>query len=71
MEVLLQLLLSDFAGTPVWLWLLFLSIVVGLLAFDLGVLHRDDHVIGVKESLWLSAGYIGMGLAFGAWARRW
>jgi tellurite resistance protein TerC len=33
----------------------------------LGVLHKDDHEIGVKESLWLSAGYISVALIFGAW----
>ena len=67
MEVLLALMNVAVLGKPMWLWLLFLGIVVALLVFDLGVLHRDDHVIEVKESLWLSAGYIGMGLAFGAW----
>jgi TerC family integral membrane protein len=38
-----------------------------LLAFDLGVLHKDDHEIGVRESLLLSAGYISVALLFGAW----
>jgi tellurite resistance protein TerC len=52
-------------GTPAWMWLTFLSIVAALLAFDLGVLHRDQHEIGVRESLILSALYIGLGLAFG------
>jgi len=47
--------------------MLFLGIVISLLAFDLGVLHKDDHVIGVKESLLLSAGYISVALVFGAW----
>jgi tellurite resistance protein TerC len=41
--------------------------VFTLLAFDLGVLHKDDREIGVRESLVLSAGYIGAALAFGAW----
>jgi tellurite resistance protein TerC len=67
MEVVTALMSVDVLGKPMWLWLLFLGVVVALLVFDLGVLHRDDHVIEVKESLWLSAGYIGMGLAFGAW----
>ena len=49
------------------MWLAFLAIVLALLAFDLGVLHRDDREIGVTESLRLSAGYIAMGLAFGGW----
>jgi tellurite resistance protein TerC len=48
-------------------WLAFVSLVAALLAFDLGVLHRDDHEIGVRESLLLSAGYIGVALIFGAW----
>lgn len=58
---------ADFLGQPVWLWLAFIGVVVVLLAVDLGVLHRDDHVIEARESLLLSAGYVGMGLAFGAW----
>jgi tellurite resistance protein TerC len=67
MDILLEFVAADFVGKPMWLWLTFIGVVIALLAFDLGVLHRDDHVIEVKESLWLSAGYIGMGLAFGAW----
>ena len=58
---------ADFLGTPLWFWLAFMGIVIALLAFDLGVLHRDDHVIKVRESLCLSAVYIGMGLLFGGW----
>jgi tellurite resistance protein TerC len=54
-------------GAPVWMWLVFLAVVVLLLAFDLGVLNRDDHVIGVKESLKLSMLYLSAGLAFGLW----
>jgi tellurite resistance protein TerC len=48
----------DFLGKPLWLWLLFLSIVGLLLAFDLGVLHKDDKELGIAESLKLSAFYI-------------
>ena len=67
MELLTPFLASDFVGKPAWVWLTFVGIVVGLLAFDLGVLHKDDHEIGVRESLLLSAGYIGVALLFGAW----
>jgi tellurite resistance protein TerC len=67
MELLLNFLQADFLGKPAWLWLSFLGVVVTLLAFDLGVLHKDDHEIGVRESLLLSAGYIGVALAFGAY----
>mgnify|MGYP000855999190 FL=1 len=67
MDTLQTLLQADIVGTPAWLWLAFVGIVAALLAFDLGVLHKDDREIGVRESLVLSAGYIGAALAFGAW----
>jgi len=67
MEPLSAFIGADFLGTPVWVWLVFLGIVVSLLVFDLGVLHRDDREIEIRESLWLSSGYIVLGLAFGAW----
>ncbi len=60
-------LVSDFLGQPAWAWLLFIAIVVALLAFDLGVLHKDEREIGVRESLLLSAGYISVAVVFGAW----
>ena len=58
---------SAFLGTHVWVWLAFIAIVIVLLVFDLGVLHRNEHEIGVRESLMMSAFYITLGLAFGAW----
>jgi len=61
------LLAGEFLGTATWIWLVFAAVVVALLAFDLGVLHKDDRAIGVGESLLLSAGYIGAAVAFGAW----
>lgn len=53
-----------FLGKPLWMWLVFLAIVLALLVFDLGVLHKDDHAIGIAESLKLSAMYITLGLCF-------
>lgn len=63
MEIFQTLLL----GKPMWMWGVFLSVVVLLVIFDLGVLHKKDHEIGVKESLRLSAFYITAGLIFGLW----
>ncbi|MGE5713877.1 MAG: TerC family protein [Betaproteobacteria bacterium] len=54
-----------FLGQPLWMWLVFMTLVVGLLTLDLGVLHRDAKEIGVRESMALSAFYIVLGLAFG------
>ena len=58
---------EPFLGQPGWAWLLFGAIVVALLVFDLGVLHRKEREIPVGESLLLSAGYIGVAVVFGGW----
>jgi len=63
----MDFLLGAWMGAPVWMWLVFMSVVALLLAFDLGVLNRRDHVIGVAESLKLSAFYLSAGLLFGLW----
>jgi tellurite resistance protein TerC len=49
------------------MWLVFIALVITLLVLDLGVLHRKAKEIEVKESLVLSAGYITLGVLFGAW----
>ena len=54
-------------GKPVWMWAVFMTVVVILLALDLGLFHRKPREIGVKESLVLSSFYIFIGLAFGGW----
>lgn len=55
------------AGAPAWAWLLFLAVVLALLALDLGVFHREDRALGLKESLRASALYIVAALAFAGW----
>lgn len=50
---------------PLWMWVSFITLIVILLMFDLGVFHRKKHVIGIKESLWMSAFYIFMAFLFG------
>ena len=66
MNFLIGLLNTAIMGHPAWLWLLFSGIVIAMLTFDLGVLNKKDHVIGLRESLLLSSGYIGVALGFGA-----
>ncbi len=63
----MDFLIADALGKPLWLWLAFFVFVLALLAFDLGVLHRKSHEIGVRESLLLSAFYIGIGVLFSGW----
>lgn len=52
-------------------WIAFFVIVTALMAFDLGVLNKTDHEIGIKESLWLSAFYIAVALLFGLGVWHW
>jgi tellurite resistance protein TerC len=63
----MDLLLQDWLGKPAWMWLAFMAIVVVLLVVDLGVLHRKQKEIGVRESLLLSAMYVALGVGFGGW----
>ncbi len=54
-------------GKPIWMWAAFISIVILLLIFDLGILHRKQREISIKESLLMSAFYIAIALCFGVW----
>ena len=63
----MEFLFSDFLGTPTWMWAVFIFLVLGLLALDLGVLHKNSKEIGIRESMLMSTFYIGIGLAFGGW----
>ncbi|NTF44667.1 TerC family protein [Rhizobium rhizogenes] len=49
------------------MWASFIALVIAILSFDLGILHKKNKEIGVGESIKLSALYISLGLAFGAW----
>ena len=54
-----------------WEWAAFGAIVLTMLALDLGVFHRKDHVVRPREALIWSAVWIALALAFGGyvWAR--
>lgn len=63
----MDFLFTDFLGTATWMWAVFIILVLGLLALDLGVLHKNSKEIGIRESLLMSAFYIVIGLGFGGW----
>lgn len=50
---------------PLWMWGAFLGVVIVLLILDLGFLHKKEKEISIKESLFMSAFYITIGLLFG------
>ncbi len=53
-------------GTPA-LWVGFTALIVGLLALDLGVFHRDAHAVGFREALIWTAVWIGLAGVFNLW----
>ena len=60
----MDFLITDVMGTPLWMWVSFISIVGLMLAADLGLFHKTASEIGVAESLRMSALYIALGLGF-------
>ncbi len=52
---------------PLWMWGLFLSIIIILLCLDLGIFNKKDREMGIKDSLRMSATYIGIAFCFGLW----
>lgn len=54
----------ELAGISVTIWGLFMVFVLGMLALDLGVFHRNAHVVKMKEALIWSGIWIGLALLF-------
>jgi len=48
----------------IWLWIGFIVFVLLMLALDLGVFHRQAHVVTVKEALVWSTVWVSLGLSF-------
>ncbi len=67
MDFLPHFFFAEFLTKPIWMWGIFFSVVLALLIFDLGVLHKNEHEISIKESLLMTLFYICMGLTFGGW----
>jgi tellurite resistance protein TerC len=51
-------------GNPVY-WIAFLAFVLVMLALDLGVFHRQSHVVKVKEALTWSLVWVALAACFG------
>lgn len=52
--------------TPWWMWVAFAVVVATALFLDLAVFGRRERKINVRAALWLTGGYITLGLAFAA-----
>lgn len=53
--------------TGPWLWVAFITFIVGMLAIDLGVLHRHSRVVGMREGAIWAGVCITLSCLFGAW----
>lgn len=53
----------------IWLWIGFNAFVLAMLALDLGVFHRQTHVVSLKESLGWTGVWVALALGFnvGVW----
>jgi tellurite resistance protein TerC len=67
MALLNDFFFLTFLGTPAYLWVIFAAVVVGLLVFDLGVMHRKTREISARESFILYGFYMAIAFAFGGW----
>lgn len=52
---------------PIYSWVFFFFIVVTLLVLDLGVFHKKDRTISIKESIHMTLFYITIACLFGLW----
>lgn len=57
--------LDIFAGLNLQIWLGFNAFIIAMLMLDLFVLHRNAHVVSIREAAITSAGWIALGLGFG------
>ncbi|WP_051284008.1 TerC family protein [Desulforegula conservatrix] len=48
----------------IWLWICFLCLVFVILALDLGIFHRNAHVVSFREAMGWSFVWITLGLSF-------
>ena len=67
MDILTAFLTSPFMGTPTYFWLIFLTLVISILVFDLGILHKEDKEISAKESFVMYGCYVFVAFLFGLW----
>jgi len=51
-------------ATNIWFWVLFNLFVLGMLALDLGVFHREAHVIRAKEAAIWTGVWVTLALLF-------
>jgi tellurite resistance protein TerC len=54
----------NIAGHPIWLWVVFAVLILGMMILDLGVFNRKAHKVTYKESAIWSCVWISLAMAF-------
>ena len=59
-------------STPIWMWAVFFTVVLGALVLDLGLHRKEQKTLSVKEALLRSVGFFALAMAFNGfvWAER-
>jgi tellurite resistance protein TerC len=70
MEHLPSWLSVAWLGMPIWVWLSFLTLVVIILAIDLGLFHREAHEPSMRESTIIAGSCMTLGFMF-SWVVWW
>ena len=48
-----------------WIWMAFVAFIVGMLALDLLVFHKEAHAVSTREAAIWSVVWVTLGLSFG------
>jgi tellurite resistance protein TerC len=62
--ILLIYMNMNLAGHPIWLWVVFGVLILGMMILDLGVFNRRAHKVTYKESAIWSCVWISLAMAF-------
>ncbi len=73
---LLTLAATEGAQFKIWAYIIFLAIVVLFLALDLGVFHREAHVVSMKEAatwsiIWVTCGVLFAAVVYFSYENHW
>lgn len=66
METLTSLLTANWLGLPAWTWMGFITLVLTIMAIDLGVFHKEAHKPTFRESALLAGCCMTLGFSFSA-----
>jgi tellurite resistance protein TerC len=64
MDALLAVLNDNWLGMPAWIWLGFITMVIVVLAIDLGLFHSEAHEPSLRESTILAGACMTLGFCF-------